>query len=422
MRSTWSVGSLDVMAANDRGEPRPPLLQRVTLSQWVTIDVAFSVLLFAAGLGDLLHQGPSVHASRWVLAVLLAGASFPNAVRRFWPLPVLACVTVCVAITTMLGSSFAPDPMLAPALYMVAVRFERRQSLVALGAVGLVLVAALLVALALQNVAGEVSFNLFLAAAVWFVGDSRRARRAYLEGLAEQAAQRQRDEVERTQRSVAEERLQIARELHDVVAHSLSVIAVQSGVGRHVLDTQPEEARKSLAAVELTSRAALNELRQMLGVLRRETGGPPVLHPTPVIADLTSLVEQVRTAGVPVELIIRGTKVPLSSSIELSVFRIVQEALTNVVKHAGPAHVSVAVTYGHEEVVIEVVDDGSGSLPTNGKANGHDVWPAPPEPAQHHGIVGMRERTAMFGGALVVGPMPGSGYRVLARLPTAAAL
>jgi signal transduction histidine kinase len=411
------------MAAHDQGDPRPPLLQRVSLPQWVAIDVAFSVVLFAGGLGHLFaHPGTPVHASTWVLAVLLAGASFPNAVRRYWPLPVLACVTTCVAVTTMLGSSFAPDPLIAPALYILAVRFERRQSLVALAVVELALVAALAVALALRSDAGEVTFNLFLAAAVWFVGDSRRARRAYLQGLAEQAAQRQRDELNRSQRSVAEERLQIARELHDVVAHSLSVIAVQSGVGRHVLDTQPEEARKALAAVESTSRAALNELRQMLGVLRRDTGGPPVLQPAPVIADLTALVEQVRTAGVPVELIIRGPKVPLSSSVELSVFRIVQEALTNVVKHAGPAHVSVAVTYGHHEVVIEVVDDGMGSHDTTGKNNGHDPWSTHADtPSEHHGIVGMRERTAMFGGALVVGPMPGSGYRVLARLPISVA-
>ena len=125
---------------------------------------------------------------------------------------------------------------------------------------------------------------------------------------------------------------------------------------RHVMDTQPEEARKAFAAVESVSRAALNELRQMLGILRRDAGGRPVLQPAPAISDLASLVEQVRAAGVPVELTIRGSETPLSSGLELSVYRIVQEALTNVVKHAGPAHASVAVTYGAEELVIEVVD------------------------------------------------------------------
>jgi len=410
------------MAAHEPGDiqtPRPPLLQRVTASQWVRIDVAFSLLLFAGGLGRLLSpKEASAHASTWVLVALLAGASLPNAVRRYWPVPALVCVTICVTITTMLGSSFAPDPLIAPTLYIVAVRFERRESLVALGAVELALVAALAVAFAVQTNAGDVTFNLFFAAAVWFIGDSRRARRAYLNGLAEQAAQRQRDELERTQRSLTEERLQIARELHDVVAHSLSVIAVQSGVGRHVLDTQPEEARKALAAVETTSRAALNELRQMLGVLRRDNDGRPVLRPAPVIADLPLLLDQVRAAGVLLELTIHGTQIPLPSSFELSVFRIIQEALTNVVKHAGPVHASVAVTYGPEELVIEVVDDGLGSKTANGK--GYDLDDSSPHSdttIQHHGIVGMRERTAMFGGTLVAGPVPGHGYRVLARLP-----
>jgi signal transduction histidine kinase len=410
------------MAVHEPGDlrtPRPPLLQRVTPTQWVAIDVAFSLLLFAGGLGHLLYQkDASVHTSTWVLAVLLAGASLPNAVRRYWPVAVLVCVTICLTITTMLGSSFSPDPLIAPALYIVAVRFDRQKSLVALSAVELALFVALVVAVAVRTNAGDVTFNLFFAAAVWFIGDSRRARRAYLNGLAEQAAQRQRDEVERTQRSLTEERLEIARELHDVVAHSLSVIAVQSGVGRHVLDTQPEEARKALAAVETTSRSALNELRQMLGVLRRDNDGRPILRPAPVIADVPLLVDQVRAAGVPVELTICGTQIPLPSSLELSVFRIIQEALTNVVKHAGPAHASVVLTYGPEELVIEVVDDGWGSKNANGKDEVHDgLSPHPDTTVQHHGIVGMRERTAMFGGTLVVGPVPGHGYSVLARLP-----
>jgi signal transduction histidine kinase len=412
------------MGVPEAGDPpRPPLLQRVTFSQWVGIDVVFGCLLFAGGLGHLFVHDASVHTATWVLAIFLAGASFPNAVRRYWPVPVLVCVTACLTVTTMLGSSFAPDPLLAPALYMVVVRVDRRGSLVALGAVEAAMVAALAVALTTGSNAGDVTFNLLLPVAVWFIGDSRRARRAYLSGLAEQAARRQRDEVERAQRSVAEERLEIARELHDVVAHSLSVIAVQSGVGRHVLDTQPEEARKALAAVEATSRSALNELRQMLGVLRRDLGGQPVLHPAPVIADLSALVEQVRAAGVPVELTIRGSASPLSSSVELSVFRIVQEALTNIVKHAGPAHASVAVTYGATELVIEVVDDGSAAHAVNGTSNGHGAELRVPDQGAvpHHGLVGMRERTAMFGGTLSAGPLPGSGYRVLARLPLPAA-
>jgi signal transduction histidine kinase len=384
----------------------------------VAIDAFVSFLLVVGGLGHHPARDPgSLSAPSWVTLVLLAGAALPTTVRRYWPVPALVCVTVCVAIATILGTSFVPDPLLAPVLYMVAVRFERRYSLLALGAVAAALAVAALVAPTVQHPAGDVSFNFLLVAAVWFVGDSRRARRAYVNGLSEQAAQRQRAELERAERSVTEERLDIARELHDVVAHSLSVIAVQSGVGRHVLDTQPEEARKALAAVESTSRAALNELRQMLGVLRRDLHGEPVLHPTPVIADLGSLVEQIRAAGVPVEFSVRGTGVPLSSGIELSVYRIVQEALTNVVKHAGPAHASVSVTYGPEDLVIEVVDDGSGAAAVNGGGGDHADGLPHSGTGQHHGLIGMRERTAMFGGTLVTGPIPGIGYRVMARIP-----
>nr|MDA8290353.1 sensor histidine kinase [Actinomycetota bacterium] len=246
-----------------------------------------------------------------------------------------------------------------------------------------------------------------VAVAAWFVGDSVRVRRVYVAGLAEQAAQRQREILERAQRSVAEERLEIARELHDVVAHSLSVIAVQSGVGRHVIETNPKEAKSALAAVESTSRAALDELRRMLGVLRRDEQRPASLDPAPGVATLARLADHVRGAGVPVALVVDERAVrALSPSAELSVYRIVQEALTNVVKHAGPAEARVAVTADAGTLVVEVADTGRGGAPR-----------ADPDGSTHHGIVGMRERVLLFGGTLEVGDRSGGGFAVVARLP-----
>ncbi|HEX4245871.1 MAG TPA: sensor histidine kinase, partial [Acidimicrobiales bacterium] len=351
----------------------------------------------------------------------------PTMFRRRFPLAALVIVTACLAAATMSGASFAPDPLIAPPLYMVAVTFQRREAVVALGLVELVLIGAMAVSVSRRPADFYVTFNVFLAGATWFVGDSVRARRAYMAGLAEQEAQRQRQEMRVAERSIAEERLQIARELHDVVAHSLSVIAVQSAVGGHVLDSQPEEARKALAAVETTSRGALEDLRRVLGVLRRDENAHPMLSPAPNVSDLNALAEQVRAAGIPVELRIRGEVHPLPSSVELSIYRIVQEALTNVVKHAAPAQAVVDVHFGPRDVTIEVVDDGGNgsgrrgpdhrsggrgsAAHSNGSATETGVG------SEHHGIVGMRERTAVFGGTLVAMPVMGGGFRVSARLP-----
>jgi signal transduction histidine kinase len=230
--------------------------------------------------------------------------------------------------------------------------------------------------------------------------------------LSLQAEERQRRELDLAQRSVAEQRLQIARELHDIVAHSLSVIAIQSGVGGHVLDMQPEEARKALAAVESTSRSALEELRRVLEVLRRDDAGEPSLLPSPGLADVDGLLDQCRATGLAVTYQIHGQTPPLSPSLDLSVYRIVQEALTNVTKHAGTAQATVDITFDEEAVVIRVTDRGALHR------NGHVLAPGQGEGTKaHHGIIGMRERAAMFGGSVNAGPRPEGGFEVLARLP-----
>jgi signal transduction histidine kinase len=359
------------------------------------------------------------HPSVWAALALALGATVPFALRRRHPLGVLAVITLSLAVATAAGLAYIPNPLPGVVLYTVAVTRDRRAAVAVLGLVEVALVAAAGAAFLAGYRRNDGTFAVLVAAAAWFVGDSVRARRSYMAGLAGQEADRQREEIERAHRSVAEERLRIARELHDVVAHSLSVIAVQSGVGRHVAATQPEEARKALAAVEATSRAALEELRGVLGSLRRAEDGAPALAPEPGVADLPQLVEQVRAAGVPVELDVRGDPAPLSRGQQLSIYRIVQEALTNVVKHAGPARARVTLEYRRDAVTVGVADDGPGTGRAGaGAPDGAGVAAVAPVPSSgRHGIVGMRERVETFGGKLVAGPGARGGFEVVASMP-----
>jgi signal transduction histidine kinase len=252
--------------------------------------------------------------------------------------------------------------------------------------------------------------NLGVLAAAWLLGRFAHNYRAYAARLEERTVELEQAREELARRAVAEERLRLARELHDVVAHAMSVIAVQSGVGAHVAATQPKEAVKALAAIEATSRAALTELRQLLGVLRQDSEPQGDLTPMPGLGDLDSLLTEVGKAGLAVRLQVRGTRPPLPAGVDLSAYRIVQEALTNVVKHAGPARAQVVVGYRHQDVTVEVTDDGRGTVTSgsDGRAG------------TGHGLIGMRERVAAFGGDLETGPRPGGGFRVVARLPLAA--
>jgi signal transduction histidine kinase len=238
-----------------------------------------------------------------------------------------------------------------------------------------------------------------------FVGD----RHVYAARLEERTAELEQAREELARRAVVEERLRLARELHDVVAHAMSVIAVQSGVGAHVASTKPEEVGKALAAIEATSRAALTELRRLLGVLRHDNEPQASLTPVPGLANLDSLLAELGKAGLAVRLWVEGTPLQLPAGVDLSAYRIVQEALTNVVKHAGPARAQVVVGYRDQEVTVEVIDDGRGAVPPAGDGR----------VGTGHGLIGMRERVAAFGGDLQVGPRPGGGFRVAARLPLA---
>src|SRR5215211_2585143 len=334
--------------------------------------------------------------------------TLPLAARRRFPGTVLG---ISVASGLAFAALFMPPVFLGPAIlvavYSVAAYGRRWVSLAGLVVAELGLAAVWFTPAMLERS----TFLLFtgVIAVAWVLGRFVGDRQVYAAQLEERTAELERAREELAHRAVVEERLRLARELHDVVAHAMSVIAVQSGVGAHVAASRPEEVGKALAAIEATSRAALIELRRLLGVLRHDSDPQASLTPVPGLANLDSLLTEVGKAGLAVRLRVEGTPLPLPAGVDLSVYRIVQEALTNVVKHAGPAHAQVTIGYRGQEVTVEVIDDGRGTVPPAGDGR----------VGTGHGLIGMRERVAAFGGDLQVGPCPGGGFRVAARLPLA---
>jgi len=245
--------------------------------------------------------------------------------------------------------------------------------------------------------------NVVVAAWFWWFGDVMRVRRQREAQLAVRTLQLEREREENARRAVLDERVRIARELHDVVAHHVSLMGVQAGAARRVLTRRPEKAEEALAAIEAASRQAVREMQRLLGFLRQERDDDP-LTPQPTMHQLDNLVAQMREAGLAVELAVEGEERPLPPSVDLSAYRIVQEALTNTLKHAGPATAAVTVRYGDRALEIEVVDDGRGRRDA-GQVNGSN------------GLIGMRERVSLLGGRLQVGQDAGAGFSVRAHLP-----
>jgi signal transduction histidine kinase len=334
--------------------------------------------------------------------------TLPLAARRRFPGTVLA---ICVASGLAIAALGLPPIVLGLAIlvavYSVAAYGDRWVSLAGLAAAAVGSVAVQLTPGRFQ--APTVVSNGLIIGAAWLLGHFVGVRRRYITRLEERTAELERARAELARRAVTEERLRLARELHDVVAHSISMIAVQSGVGAHVADTHPEEAAKALGAIEATSRATLIELRRLLGVLRQDSEPQGSLSPVPGLADLDSLLSEVAKAGLAVKLQVHGTRASLPAGVDLSAYRIVQEALTNVVKHAGPARAQVVVGYHDRDVTVEILDDGRGAATSTGEGRA----------GTGHGLIGMRERVAAFGGDLEAGPGPDGGFRVAARLPLA---
>jgi signal transduction histidine kinase len=339
-----------------------------------------------------------------VAAAVLAVA--PVAVRRRWPMSAFG--VVLAANVTAIVSGAAGDPAIAVALvvYTVAVSGPRRRSAVALAVAVALVVSADAIALLAGRPTVEwptavnvIAASALLMAGAWTIGVAVREQRA-------QAARTARD---LTRRAVADERLRIARELHDIIAHSMSLITMKAGVAAYLLDTRPQDARPALALIEATGREALAEMRRIVGAMRGDpgtAGDDTDWAPAPGVAELPALAHRARQAGVRVELAVRATR-ELPEGTALTVYRIVQEALTNVAKHAAPATCEVRVDIGADEVTIEITDDGPGQR-------------VPPAVPGGHGLIGMRERVHLYGGRFSAGTRAVGGYRVIAAIPVAA--
>ncbi|MFB7607638.1 sensor histidine kinase [Streptomyces gardneri] len=347
------------------------------------------------------HVLPPIDAWEVIAALLTA---LPLVLRRRYPLAVYWVVTGA-AVLLHLGDVSADATNVTfvsglVAAYSAAMYSPHRKAVLASLAVGVVLYAVVPLVPDVDN--GLVLVVVLLPLALATNGVHVWRQKA--------SAQRAEQEVALRQ-AVEAERARIARELHDVVTHNVSMMTIQAGAARMVLDSSPEQAREAMRAVEEAGRAAMAELRHVMGLLTMAADGPDPaidvdLAPQPGLDRLTELTDRVRSSGVPVEVEVRGVAVALPAGVDLAAYRVVQEALTNVVRHAAGARVSVRVEYGHERLVVEVDDTG-----------GRPGRPAEPAPGGGHGLLGLRERLALYGGSLHAGERPGGGYRVRAVIP-----
>jgi signal transduction histidine kinase len=341
----------------------------------------------------------------YLLAVLICA---PFLTHRKWPLPSLAVCLAALLVYSVGRYTAYPGLSIFALTFGITLHSSRRLALVTVIASAVALTVALGVQPpAVRSLSTWIDSELGVVVA-WLAAENLRNRRARWAELNTRAERLERERVAEARRAVTEERLRIARELHDVVAHSMSVIAVQSAVGHHVMDSQPGAAKHALAAIEATSRSALTEMRRLLGVLRQDGEPAGSLVPAPGLADLTPLVAQVQEAGLNVWVQVDGERGQVPPGVDLSAYRIIQEALTNVIKHAGRATAHVQVSYRPGAVRLDITDDGAGGRPA--------IAPGTPF-STGHGIIGMRERVAVFGGEFAAGPRPEGGFRVFACLP-----
>jgi signal transduction histidine kinase len=368
-------------------------------------DPLLAVGLLALGIYEVWIESGQVAGPRLVNTVFLLLATVPLAWRRRHPLAVLAIVALadCAWSSALyLGEQPPLTPFLAVlvAAFTAASRTEGRGAVVGAGLVAATMLATI-PALVSGVYAGDVVPAWIFATLAWAIGRVVRRQRALAIALAERALQLEQEREEKARLAVELERARIARELHDVVTHNVSVMVVQAGVERRELDRTNEPSRDVLASIEQTGRATLVELRRLVGVLRKSDDALP-LAPQPTLARLEELIAQAGAVGVPTELSIEGTRTELPAGVELSAYRIIQEALTNVLKHAGRARATVVVRYRHKALELEIADDGRS--PATGAEGGH-------------GLVGMRERVALHGGTLEIASRNGGGFVVRARLP-----
>ncbi|KJK43110.1 histidine kinase [Lentzea aerocolonigenes] len=382
--------------------------------------VEFTVLVNSVG-AFAFGRAPDLREQlAWMLAL-----SLPLVVRRRYPLAVMLVVSALfiAAQVRQVGDNLVPSAILFLAIFTVGAweqnrkvaRWSRIGVIVAMFLwLGFSLVRALLgpagnfkdaagpMDPVLANVLYGLEFNIFFFAFAFVVGEMAWTAARRQAQLSFQAEELQRSQEQNTRGAIAAERMRIARDLHDVVAHHVSVMGIQAGAARRVLDSDPALARDALQTVEQTARTAINELRGLLGVLRADA--EPDLRATPGLDDLPELLDNARAAGLEVSHGVYGSPREVSSAVALSAYRVVQEALTNVVKHAGAQHVDVRMRFLDSALEVEVTDDGRGRSAVSDSG---------------FGLVGMRERLAVHGGSLEAGPRRDAGYLVRASLPTA---
>jgi signal transduction histidine kinase len=348
--------------------------------------------------------------------VLLAGSGLVLAVRRRWPVAVF--LTVAVASLVYYASGFSDGPGwigLFVALYTLTAYGDGRTSLVIAG-VGITALATgwLIAAADIEPAAaiGWVFFRIAASVMAAALGESVRSRHVTAAEALERARLAERTREEEARSRVDAERLRIAREVHDTVAHAVAIINVQAGVTAYLLDKRPEGAREALVTIEQTSAQALHELRAVLGVLRDSDNGRV---PRPGLEQVGDLTAMAREAGLDIKLEATSSTAPLPSAVDHTAYRIVQESITNVIRHVGPTRVTVALDYGADALEVRVTDEGDRD------AAGDDAAGSPPPAGPGRGIVGMRERCGLLGGELTAGPRPTGGFEVRARLPLAPA-
>jgi signal transduction histidine kinase len=381
-------------------------------------DGVLAIALLAVGLPQMFLQDLDPELARYyrdpdVLQAAIVSVGVSSLIfRRRAPLSVLAFLIAVQTLLTYLDYAPTIPDVIAYLIGIYSVAAHRALAQSAIGGVAAFLAFSLFIwSYPVDTNVVEYFTNSALLIGVWWLGRGLRLRRAYLAELEDRAQRLERAREGDARTARVEERARIARELHDVVAHHVSVMTVQAGAARRILDKDPGSAREAMSTIEGLGRTALSEMRRIVGVLRTERDPEHAgreLSPQPGLHDIGGLIDRVRETGLMVQLWIEGEPRTLSPGVDLAVYRLVQEALTNTLKHAGPqARAWVRIHYAAQGVNVEIEDDGRGAaagLPANGDNRGH-------------GLVGMRERVALYGGELRIGPRTGGGFEVRARFP-----
>jgi len=373
---------------------------------WLIVALLTALGLISVGV-DSFSEGRL--GSPWLFPLalgLLLLQTVPLAWRRTHPSVVLVLIASAFGVKILLGMNTGPAAVgLLIGMYSVAVYGSGRLRVFFLVLAGLGFIAGFVVFAITGNPRSfALSVPSLAHGAAWLLGDYLRTRRAYVAQLEERAARLERERDQDRQLAADEERSRIARELHDVVAHDVSVIAIQAGAARTIQSSQPQAAVQALGLIETTARRTLVELSQLLGVLRKGDGVSADRNPQPGIDQLPLLVNELRSAGLSVEVTTNGEPRPLPPAVDLSAYRILQEATTNVLKHARAKHVQIRIAYRPHDVVLFIRDDGVGKRATTSSSG--------------HGLIGMRERVSLFGGKLRASALPNGGFVVAARLPS----